>query len=145
MMHFQRIYMSTNKHEENITAISEKLMALENQWNGNATFINIQYLTFGLCSKNKLVNAYNTISRTEKKHIATGSTLPDGVSSMAIYYNFMNSLPHVYPNTGLFGGILLQFLFAILSIYTLKILIIAQKQNVHDYEQLGYKCFGNIG
>eukprot|EP01084_Bolivina_argentea_P233985 393964_1 len=108
-----------------------------------------------LISKHKLLNAYNTISTREKNHIATGSTLPNGKSSMTgVYYNFMNSLvgagilglPYVYPNTGLFGGILLQFLFAILSIYTLKILIIAaQKQNVHDYEQLGYKCFGNTG
>lgn len=93
--------------------------------------------------------------RNEELMIENGSLLPHGISKMpGVYYNFMNSLvgagilglPYIYPSAGLFGGILLQTIFASLSVYTLYIVIkAAQKVNVHDYEQLGYKCFGNIG
>ena len=100
----------------------------------------------------------STTSREKREEIMIeqGSLLlPDGISKMpGVYYNFMNSLvgagilglPFVYPSAGLIGGILLQLIFATLSVYTLYIVIkAAQKVNVHDYEQLGYKCFGNIG
>ena len=100
-------------------------------------------------------SSLTSIEKRERLMIEQGSLLPDGISKMpGVYYNFMNSLvgagilglPFVYPSAGLFGGILLQFIFASLSVYTLNIVIkSAQIVHVHDYEELGYKCFGNIG
>eukprot|EP01084_Bolivina_argentea_P110153 196756_1 len=78
-----------------------------------------------------------------------------GTSSIgAVLSNFLNSLvgsgilsiPFVYAQCGVFGGIILMLIFAILCTYTLNLMIqTAQKLNVTHYESLGLKSLGLIG
>ena len=81
--------------------------------------------------------------------------LPSGTSSIfGVYQNFLNALvgagilgiPSVYAECGIIGGIGLMIIFALLSTYTINLLIqTAQKYRVTEYEELGRVAFGSPG
>jgi len=81
--------------------------------------------------------------------------LPAGTSSIfGVYQNFLNALvgagilgiPFVYAQCGIIGGIGLMVIFALLSTYTMNLLIqTAQKYRVTEYEELGRVTFGSVG
>ena len=77
-----------------------------------------------------------------------------GSSLTEVMFNMLNAIvgagivgiPHIYTECGLFGGFMLIILFAIITIYSLRLLIKTAKQvNCHTYEELCQLCFGNYG
>ena len=123
-----------------------------------------------IINNNNHKNGYNSINIsteddiidiTKTKHPLPSSPRHDnnistsGKSSICgVFWNMINALigagilaiPFVYTQCGLFGGILLIFLFGLLCQYTLNIMIkTAQIYDVTEYEDLGHKSIGTFG